>query len=662
MRSLTAAGSLSCWAATLALATLSIGLCSSDVLPSADAAHHGAERTTGISNTVIPTSSSHPTSNVTRRAPTILILDNAGKARLLGNLFDALGCDPCNHTFESAPWRLQCTTCRRDRLALVNLCGMPGYQDSTMFRPQFEFAIDAVTKATGPIAKIVHVVDMFNKNCADDADLRASVNQARRLNLLLTEAGHDDALELVSTVTSACGNAPGEHSAPARLEKIQCFNDDPAGVADPIPHLSRRITTVEANNYTTLTGKVKAWATVPATKPIETNVTLEGAIRTCRARVAALQIDVQAVDARIAATSTHCARPALLACRWSGMAYNLTQHDQGEFVTFFDQGSIVVAFPGSHVDASAAALHDWIAKNMRIAFVPYEKARFPGVLVHAGFFGTFQTLRPMVQERLERLLGEHPHAPVVFTGHSRGGALATLAAFEFNALVRHQGPRNVSLYTFGSPMVGNHRFAEEFNKLPIAQRLTVFDMDPVPDLPGNFLLQLSSHTGSLLKVVAVKSLATRAVSRAIASTTVTVVTKKTILGYSFGGLLGTTTTTVAAPISSMVFPVAIGVGTSAVAAYLTAQCAREAICVIRNSYQHTTVHTRHKTEKAPWLNWLMNMITYHTMHEYMDAAEQRVSELDEAISELRELRQHMTRDIARRRARCDALDHVFNHV
>lgn len=107
---------------------------------------------------------------------------------------------------------------------------------------------------------------------------------------------------------------------------------------------------------------------------------------------------------------------------------------------------------------------------------------------------------------LRRELTREP-AHVCFTGHSLGGALATLAALDFkiNSLPRidafmksqqysrisvsERGKNDlevppkqirVSMYNFGSPRVGNSAFAEFFDKhVPDGFRIVV-DGDPVP--------------------------------------------------------------------------------------------------------------------------------------------------------------------------------------
>ena len=48
-------------------------------------------------------------------------------------------------------------------------------------------------------------------------------------------------------------------------------------------------------------------------------------------------------------------------------------------------------------------------------------------------------------------------------GHSLGGALATLAAYDIAHMLPKEGEQvALKVYTFGSPRVGNHSFAQEF--------------------------------------------------------------------------------------------------------------------------------------------------------------------------------------------------------
>ena len=56
---------------------------------------------------------------------------------------------------------------------------------------------------------------------------------------------------------------------------------------------------------------------------------------------------------------------------------------------------------------------------------------------------------------------------VAGAGHSLGGALANLAAFDIRKQLMHngQGDTKVVCYTFAAPRTGNHAFAREYNAM-----------------------------------------------------------------------------------------------------------------------------------------------------------------------------------------------------
>lgn len=91
--------------------------------------------------------------------------------------------------------------------------------------------------------------------------------------------------------------------------------------------------------------------------------------------------------------------------------------------------------------------------------------------VHQGFKILFDRIWPQI----EPCLAEMPQ-PVFYTGHSLGGAFASMAA-----LVR----RPSALYTFGSPRVGNRPFAEKLKDTVPAHYRIVNARDVVPLLPDD---------------------------------------------------------------------------------------------------------------------------------------------------------------------------------
>ncbi len=57
--------------------------------------------------------------------------------------------------------------------------------------------------------------------------------------------------------------------------------------------------------------------------------------------------------------------------------------------------------------------------------------------------------------------------PLLAAGHSLGGALATLAAYDIRKLLldNKQSHTEVVCYTFAAPRTGNHAFAREYNAM-----------------------------------------------------------------------------------------------------------------------------------------------------------------------------------------------------
>jgi triacylglycerol lipase len=97
--------------------------------------------------------------------------------------------------------------------------------------------------------------------------------------------------------------------------------------------------------------------------------------------------------------------------------------------------------------------------------------------VHRGFKREADRL----WEVLEKILGDN-HKPIWFTGHSLGGAIATINA---GRCVLSPIPANPeALFTFGSPRVGNRRF---INFVKLAHYRWVNNNDLVTRLPPRWL-------------------------------------------------------------------------------------------------------------------------------------------------------------------------------
>ena len=112
-----------------------------------------------------------------------------------------------------------------------------------------------------------------------------------------------------------------------------------------------------------------------------------------------------------------------------------------------------------------------------------SQSPYPG-RVHCGFAEAVEHVWPEVR----RLLGTPSHAmPLWVTGHSLGGAMATLASVRLAA----EGYKVRAVYTYGSPRVGDRVFRDSYR---LANYRFVNDNDLVPHLPFRWCYK---HVGKL---------------------------------------------------------------------------------------------------------------------------------------------------------------------
>jgi len=109
-----------------------------------------------------------------------------------------------------------------------------------------------------------------------------------------------------------------------------------------------------------------------------------------------------------------------------------------------------VVFRGSE------SLTDWMYD---LNICPHLMSR--DVIVHSGFYrqlhdgGIYDDIRNTLRAALLR----HPTYTICTTGHSLGGALATLFAYEYST----EYTQPVTVITFGSPKIGNEAFHRSFS-------------------------------------------------------------------------------------------------------------------------------------------------------------------------------------------------------
>ena len=141
-----------------------------------------------------------------------------------------------------------------------------------------------------------------------------------------------------------------------------------------------------------------------------------------------------------------------------------------------EHDAIIISYRGS-ID-----IQNWVDD---FTFVQKEEYKnLPNVLVHEGFFRLYQEVAKQVVASIQEIRKEHAEAIILVTGHSMGGAVALICAFELSVLLA----LNVqAVYTFGQPRVGNFAFAELMRKnVPNLYRVTHYH-DIVPHLPPTYL-------------------------------------------------------------------------------------------------------------------------------------------------------------------------------
>ncbi|KAL3828324.1 hypothetical protein ACJIZ3_017126 [Penstemon smallii] len=113
------------------------------------------------------------------------------------------------------------------------------------------------------------------------------------------------------------------------------------------------------------------------------------------------------------------------------------------------------------------------------------------IQVHSGFLSAYDSVRTRLISLIKQAIGYRGDSPellrkwhIYVTGHSLGGALATLLALELSSsqLAKH-GAISLTMYNFGSPRVGNRRFAEVYNKKVKDSWRVVNHRDIIPTVP-----------------------------------------------------------------------------------------------------------------------------------------------------------------------------------
>lgn len=149
---------------------------------------------------------------------------------------------------------------------------------------------------------------------------------------------------------------------------------------------------------------------------------------------------------------------------------DITQDIQG-FVGFSEaHHAVIVALRGT------TDVKSWLASN------DFKQVSYPkcgGCQVHEGFYNGYAEVSATVKDQVQLIFDKYRSATLIYvTGHSLGGAIATVAALDLKATFGKVS----EFYSYGEPRVGNVAFATYFDsQIPVHRVIHYADI--VPHVP-----------------------------------------------------------------------------------------------------------------------------------------------------------------------------------
>lgn len=102
------------------------------------------------------------------------------------------------------------------------------------------------------------------------------------------------------------------------------------------------------------------------------------------------------------------------------------------------------------------------------------------IKVHRGFLYKYLSIRNSIINETNNIISKHKINDIYISGHSSGGALATIASLDFYYLYPEQIIKTI---TFGSPKIVNKAFAEEYKRCINNSIRIINKNDIIPYLP-----------------------------------------------------------------------------------------------------------------------------------------------------------------------------------
>lgn len=133
---------------------------------------------------------------------------------------------------------------------------------------------------------------------------------------------------------------------------------------------------------------------------------------------------------------------------------NYDKHDSiydDKIYILYNNNKINVCFRGTYT------MKDFLI-NLNFCKKKYFKN---DIEIHAGYLNYYLNIKDNIKYKICNITQKHNITDIIFTGHSLGGSIATIASLDSTNYINNI---NIKCITFGAPKVGNDKFIDEFNK------------------------------------------------------------------------------------------------------------------------------------------------------------------------------------------------------
>jgi hypothetical protein len=178
---------------------------------------------------------------------------------------------------------------------------------------------------------------------------------------------------------------------------------------------------------------------------------------------------------------------------WDGLGLELVQWLNDKKTD--TQGFVAIKGSDIHLVWRGSASPTDFLTDASVVKVPY----LDGTRVHFGFLNSFKSVEGDVfggiLSAIQKLGGISSVGNIIISGHSLGGALTVVSAFNIATLIPEWGDK-LKTVTVGCPRVGNHLFKRLYNQRVSDSLRIVHDNDLVTRIPKlNYF-----HVGQELKL------------------------------------------------------------------------------------------------------------------------------------------------------------------